>query len=468
MRVHRSSIILAMVLLAGCGVMIPEYKRPAAPIPSEWPSGPAYKEAAASEGLQATAGTGWRDFYADGRLQKVIELALIHNRDLRIASLNIERARAAYRIQRAELLPAINAGGGLTKERVPADVSRTGETYTSRQYSGEVGITAWELDLFGRIRSLKESALEQYLATEQARRSAQIALIAAVANLYLTRTADGEGLRLARLTMQARESSYNLIRSRFEVGASSGLDVRQARTLLEAARVDVVGYTRLLALDENALNLLVGTMVPPALLSDELGSIVSPEDLSPDLSSNVLLARPDVLQAEHLLKAANADIGAARAAFFPRIKLTTSIGTISPDLSGLFEAGSSSWLFAPQLSMPIFDVRTLAAYDVTKIDRSVCVAQYEKTIQTAFREVADALAQRGTLGDQIAAQESLVEAASDAYRLSNARYKKGIDSHLAVLDAQRSLYAAQQALISLRLGRLSNLVALYKVLGGGV
>jgi multidrug efflux system outer membrane protein len=410
---------------------------------------------------------GWHEFYLDERLQKVIGLALKNNRDLRVAALNIERARGLYRIQRAALFPAVNASGDLSEEKLPNFLSPTGKAMTLRYYDAGLGISSWEIDFFGRIRSLKESSLEQYLATEQALRSAQISLMAEVASVYLTYAADGENLKLAQSTLAARLATYNLIQRRFDVGASSALDLRQAQTTVEAARVDVAGYTRLVALDENALNLLVGAPVPPELLPAELNAVTPPKDISPGLASDQLLRRPDILQAENQLKAANANIGAARAAFFPRISLTSSIGTSSMELSGLFKAGSGVWAFAPDITLPIFDAGSrFASLKVAKADRDIFLAQYEKAIQTAFREVADALAQRGTLGDQIAAQESLVEASAETYSLSNARYMQGIDSYLAVLDAQRSLYAAQQGLITLRLAKLNNMVTLYKALGG--
>jgi multidrug efflux system outer membrane protein len=292
--------------------------------------------------------------------------------------------------------------------------------------------------------------------------------MAEVASMYLTYAADGENLKLAQSTLEARLATYNLIQRRFDVGASSALDLRQAQTTVEAARVDVAGYTRLVALDESALNLLVGAPVPPELLPAELNAVMPPKDISPGLSSGLLLRRPDILQAENQLKAANANIGAARAAFFPRIALATGFGTSSMDLSGLFKAGSGVWNFAPDITLPIFDAGSRwSSLKVAKADRDIYLAQYEKAIQTAFREAADALAQRGTVNDQIAAQESLVQASQDTYHLSNARYMRGIDSYLAVLDAQRSLYAAQQGLITLRLARLNNVVTLYKVLGGG-
>jgi multidrug efflux system outer membrane protein len=410
----------------------------------------------------------WREFFTDERLQKIIGIALDNNRDLRLAALNVEKARALYGIQRAELLPSVNVVGMMSKERVPADLSTTGSAMTAEQYGVNLGIISWEIDFFGRIRSLKDQALEEYLATDQARRSAQITLVSTVANAYLTLAADRENLKLVAFTLETQEASYKLIRKRYDVGLASELDLRRAQSQVDTARGDVARYTQLTAQDENALNLLVGSPILSALLPAELGSVSPPKEISPGLSSELLLRRPDILAAEHQLKAANANIGAARAAFFPRISLTTAIGTASAELSGLFKSGQGTWSFAPQIIMPIFDARTWSAYDVTKVEREISVAQYEQAIQVAFREVADALAVRGTVSQQIAAQQSLVDAVAVTYRLSNARYTKGIDSYLSVLDAQRSLYAAQQGLISIRLAQLANMVTLYKVLGGGV
>jgi multidrug efflux system outer membrane protein len=461
-----SLLAITAVLLTGC-TMIPKYTRPEAPIPAGWPSGLGYKDTPAKEGAPVAADLQWREFFTEERLQEIIETALQNNRDLRAAALNVERARALYRIQRAELLPTVNAAGTASKERVPGILSGTGQAATVELYNVHLGISAWELDLFGRIRSLKDAALEQYLATEQARVSAQISLVAEVANTYLTLAADRENLKLARSTLAAQQATYEMIRRRAEVGASSDLDLRQAQTRVDAARVDIVRYTSQVALDENALTLLVGSTVPSGLLPAELGEVMALKDFTPGLPSAVLQRRPDILQAENLLKAANANIGAARAAFFPRITLTTSRGTTSDQLSGLFKSDSDTWIFAPQIVMPIFDARTWSAYDVAKVDREISLTQYEKAIQVAFREVADALAQRGTLGDQLEAQQSLVDASAESYRLSDARYARGIDNYLSVLDAQRSLYSAQQGLIAIRLARLTNLVTLYKVLGGG-
>ena len=456
-------LMLIIALLGGCS-LAPTYTRPEAPVPASWPAsvGPQ-----ADKTKEAAADVPWKEFIVDEKLQKVVGLALSNNRDLRVAALNVERTQALYRIQRAELLPSVNAGAVFSKERVPGILSGSGQPKTTELYNLTVGISQWEIDLFGRIRNLSDAALEQYFAVEQARASAQIALVAEVANVYLALAADRENLKLAQSTLETQQETYEMIRRRAEVGASSDLDLRQAQTRADAARVDIARYTSQVALDENALRFLVGSPVPPELLPDALDGVAAPRDFTPGLPSEVLQRRPDILQAEAQLRAAHANIGAARAAFFPRIALTTSIGTTSDQLSGLFKSGSETWSFIPQIVMPIFDARTWAAYDVTKVDREIALAQYEKAIQAGFREVADTLAQRETLGDQLQAQQSLVEASEVGYRLSDARYTRGVDSYLRVLDAQRSLYGAQQGLIAVRLARLANLVALYKVLGGG-
>jgi outer membrane protein, multidrug efflux system len=466
---NRKLILLPVVIgffLGGC-TMAPKYERPAAPVPAAWPTGKAYQETKTAASAPAVSELPWREFFTDERLQKIIETSLNNNRDLRVAALNVDRARAYYGISRVTLLPTVNATGSMSKGRVPADLTTTGSATTAEQYSVNLGTTSWEIDFFGRIRSLKDKALEEYIATDQARRSAQMLLISTVATTYFTLAADRESLHLAVSTMETQETSYKLIRRRYEVGFASELDLKRAQSQVEASKADVFRYTQLAAQDENALNLLVGSPVPPALLPPELGSVNPPKEISPGLPSELLLQRPDVLAAEHQLKAANANIGAARAALFPRISLTASFGTASADLSGLFKDGSSAWNFAPQIVIPIFDARSWYAYDVTKIEKEISIAQYEKAIQAAFREVADALAVRGTVNQQIAAQQSLVDAVAGTYRFSNVRYTKGIDSYLSVLDAQRSLYAAEQGLIILRLARLTNRVTIYKVLGGG-
>jgi multidrug efflux system outer membrane protein len=453
-----------LTLFVGGCTLTPEYTRPAAPIPVAWPTGGAYSTQLPTDSSQLLE---WQEFFTDPKLQQVIGLALTNNRDLRLAALNVERARAYYGIQRAELLPAVDATGSGSKARVPADLSSTGRRQTIERYDANLGVASWEIDFFGRIRSLKDRALQEYLATEQARRSAQILLVSSVANTYLTLAADRESLSLAETTLTTQRSAYDLIKFRFDLGMVTELDVHRAQTQVDVARGDVARFTQLVAQDENALNLLAGSPVPGGLLPAKLANVTPPTEISAGLSSEVLLHRPDVLQTENLLKAANADIGAARAAFFPRISLTAAIGMASSDLSRLFKSGSGAWSYAPQIVMPIFDARTWSAHRAAEVQREIAVTQYEKAIQTAFREVASALAVRGTVGEQVAAQQSLVQAVADTYRLSNSRYDKGIDSYLSVLDAQRSLYAAQQGLVSLRLAKLANDVQLYAVLGGG-
>ncbi len=458
-------LLVGMVVILGGCTMIPKYDRPQAPVPVVWPTGPAYKTAVAQTNRPAAADIPWRDFFADARLQKVIELSLTNNRDLRVAALTIEKTRAAYRIQRSNLLPTINVTGYGTKQQVFANVATFEESVQLEYYTVNVGFSSYELDLFGRIRSLKARALEQYLATEQARRSMQISLVAEVAGAYLNLAANRDLLRLSHETLESQESTHELIQRRFELGDSSELEVHQSQTRVDAARVDIAKYTGQTALYANALNLLVGTNVPAELLPREFPAL---KDISARLPSEVLQRRPDILQAENQLKAANANIGAARAAFFPSIILTGSYGTMDDQLAGLFKAGSSVWAFTPQITLPIFSAgKNMANLDAAKVERDICLAQYEKAIQTAFREVADALAQRGTLRDQLEAQESLEESAAASYALSDARYRKGIEGYLTVLDSQRSLYGARQGLIAVRLARLVNLVTLYKVLGGG-
>jgi multidrug efflux system outer membrane protein len=453
-------------VLAGCN-FAPQYTQPEAPVPAEWPSGPAYENPAATAGAPFAPDLGWQEFFTDERLQQLIATALQNNRDLRVAALNVQRAWALYGIQRAELLPAVNAAAVASKQRIPADVSGIDEALTIEQYSANLGILAWEIDFFGRIRNLTARALDEYLATAQARRSAQILLVSSVADAYLVLAADREALAVAQTTLTTQQGVYDLVKHRFDRGATPELDVYRAQTQVDSARGDVARFTQVVAQDENALSLLLGVAAPAELLPPNLSAVVPPSKISAGVSSEVLLLRPDVLQAEGLLRAAYADIGAARAAFFPRISLTTAVGTASDELSGLFNSGSGAWNYGAAAALPIFDARIWSGLKATKVQREIAVAQYERAIQGAFREVADALAVSGTVGAQVAAQESLVHAMAETYRLSQARYDKGIDSYLGVLDAQRSLYYAQQALVFLRLKKLANQVTLYAALGGG-
>jgi len=455
-----------VAVLCGC-TLAPQYTRPDAPVPAGWPEGAAYPQSQAATDAPAAVQLKWQEFIVDPNLRQVVETALANNRDLRLATLNVERARAFYGIQRAELFPAVNAGAGANITRVPGDLSSTGRSATNERFDVNLGISAWEIDFFGRIRSLKDRALEEYLATAEARRSAQILLVSAVTDAYLTTVSNWESLQLAESTLAAQKADYGLIQRRYAHGIASGLELHQSQTRVEAARREIARFTQLTAQSENALNLLVGAAVPDALLPRDLGSVTPPREITPGISSEVLLSRPDIMAGEHRLKAANANIGAARAALFPRISLTTVFGTASSELSGLFKSGSESWIFAPQITLPIFDARLWSAYDATKIEQEIALSQYEKSIQTAFREVADALAVRGTVDRQLAAQQSLIDATAETFRLATLRYEKGIDSYLGVLDAQRSLYAAQQVLINIRLLQFSNQVRLYAVLGGG-
>lgn len=455
------------IFLAGCS-MAPSYTRPQPPIPADWPQGPAYRDAAAAPGAPAAPDLGWREFFPDRKLQEVIGMALEHNRDLRLAALNVERARGLYGIKRADLFPILEAVASGRKQHMLSTTSGgNGESVTTEQYDVTLGVTSWEIDFFGRIRSLKDRALEEYLATDQARRSVQILIVSDVANAYLVLAADRENLRLSESTLESQRSAYDLVRRRFELGLASELDVYLAQMSVDSARVAVARYTQRAAQDQNALDLLAGTPVPHRLLPVDLDSVRPPAEISAGMSSEVLLDRPDILAAEHLLKGANANIGAARAAFFPRISLTAAFGTASSELSGLFGPGSAAWTVSPEAVLPIFDARIWPALSVSRVDREIAVTQYERAIQNAFREVADALAVRGTVNQQISARKSLVDASARSYRLSTIRYEKGIDDYFGVLDAQRSLYVAQQALILVRLEGVANQVRLYATLGGG-
>lgn len=462
------------VLLGGCS-FIPEVELPEPPVEALWPSGPAYEATranlAVAPGQPSLGELGWRAFFRSPELTRLVGEALESNRDLRAAALDVERARALYRVSRAELYPRVEAGGSFTRQRRPQDLTARGGAETSSQWQANVGTTAFELDFFGRIRSLNEQALQQYLATEEARRSARIALVAEVANAYLALLADRELLALTEATLEAQRQSFELTATRLEQGLATRLDVAQARSAVETARANLALYTRQVAQDRNALELLVGRPLP-----DDLGAeapVLSEADfvaaLPPGLPSDLLLRRPDIRRAERELYAANAAIGAARAAFWPSISLTATGGLASGDLAGLFQAGSGAWLFSPSIDLPIFDAGAREAnLEAARIEREIALAQYEQTIQTAFREVADALAARGTLDEQIAAQASLVEATRASYELSRLRYDQGLDSYLTTLDSQRELYAAQQALIALERQRLAALVTLYAALGGGL
>jgi len=474
--------LLLASLAAGCVSLEPKLQLPPPPIPASWPlpetttleATPSAEPGAGAESTAAPAGpvvapdVGWRDFFADDRLEQLIALALEGNRDFRATVLNVARFRALYDIRRADRVPSVDATVAASRTRLPS--SQTGgDPETVSSYSLEVGTTAYELDLFGRVRNLSHEALEQYFAGDENRRGAQLALIAAVADGYLALAADRELLHLAEETVKSQEQSFSLTEKRHELGAVSGLDLAQEQTTVESARVDAARFAGEVDRDVNALSLLVGGPIDPALLPDRLDErVASIAALPPGLPSEVLLRRPDVQAAEHVLRGANASIGAARAAYFPRISLTALFGRASDDLGDLFKSGSGTWSFLPQLTVPIFQGGRLRANRrVAEADRDIAVAQYEGAIQTGFREVADALALDRSLGRQREAQQALTDAASRAYDLSRERYQAGRDSYLVALDSQRIHYAAHQGLIVIRLAEQRNRVELYRVLGGG-
>ena len=464
MHPSRLTLLSAALLLSGCINLAPDYQQPEAPLPQQWPS------ASTSQFGQASIDLGWRQFIIDQRLRQVIEQSLQNNRDLRVALLNVEKARALYRIQRAELLPAISLDGSGSHSNTPADLNGGNSAVTSHQNSVALGFSNYELDLFGRLRNLSDAALEDYLSLEETRRSTQISLISEVANAWLTLAADSALLELANSTLTSQQASYDLQQRSHALGNTSGLSLAQAQTTVESARVDVAAYRSQVQLDRNALDLLVGATVADDLLPMTLQQNTAELlEIPAGLPSSLLQQRPDVLAAEHNLKAANADIGAARAAFFPSISLTAAAGTSSSDLSGLFKSGSGAWSFAPNISLPIFNAGSNQAnLDAAKSEQAIQLASYEKSLQTAFREVADALAVRSTLKQRLEAQQALTDATARSHDLAEALYRNGASSYLDALDAQRQLYAARQDLISLQLTEQSNRITLYKTLGGGL
>ncbi len=453
MNMKLSALALAVAVLSGCS-FVPTHERPAAPVPARFPG----QAAEASAGVALPA---WESVVADARLRELIALALQNNRDLRVAALNMEQVRAQYQIRRADQLPTLNLAA--TGNRQPNNSGGINSTYTAG-----VAMASWELDFFGRVAALKDAALAQYLASEEARRAAQTSLVAAVASGWLSLQADEDLLALTQRTLATREDALRLTKLRFDNGAASALDLRQAESLAAAARGTLAQLQRTRAQNLNALTLLVGQTPPATLLPTAGTSSAALQAVPEGLPSDLLTRRADIRQAEQALMAANANIGAARAAFFPRISLTASVGTVSNELSGLFKDGSWGFSLAPQALLPIFDAgRNQANLDAARVGRDIAVAQYEKAIQTAFREVADALAGRATLGEQQAALQSQADAEAERLRLTELRYRGGVASSLEFLDAQRSLFATLQALTQVRLAQQQNQVALYKALGGG-
>ena len=466
MKYSTLTTLAASLTLAGCMNLAPAYDTPAAPVPDTVSTDAAADPAVASaESLSQAQALTWVQAPA---LQQVLALALSHNRDLKIAWANIEKARAQYGVQRADQLPTIAASGQASRSR-----SNTGNgAITSGQFNAQIGFTSYELDLWGRVRNLSDAALQQFLQTTVNQRSVEITLLADVANAWLTLAADQARLQLAQDTLSARRKAFELTQRMHALGATSGLVLAQNQTTVDSARADVAAYASQVEQGRNALQLLVGGPLPAALLPPPLDNAMPPSAallaLPTPLPSSLLLVRPDVLAAEHSLRAATANIGAARAALFPSISLTAAAGSASRELSGLFDSGSGTWSFAPQIRLPIFDGgRNRANVRIAEANQQLALAQYEKTVQIAFREVADALAERAHWSERLDAQSSLVAATQQALTLSQARFKAGADDYLSVLDAQRSLYAAQQTRITLRLAEQVNRITLYKVLGGG-
>ena len=475
LRLHPVIALAASTALAGCN-LAPTYVRPVGAVPAALPTGGVYP-VAATDAPDITR-IGWRDFFTDDRLRQVIALGLENNRDLRLAAANVLQARATYRVQRADRVPSTNASGSASYTNNTASLgggagggAAVGTPSSNFEiYSATVGFSSFELDLFGRVRNLTRAAQEQYFASEEAQRSTRISLIAEIANAWLTLASDQDQLRLSRETLKAFEQTLELTRAQFRIGVASELEAKQAETNYQSARNDIATAQTRIAQDQNALNLLVGTTVAAPLLPAGLGTGEATREALPgNVTSAVLLRRPDVLEAEHQLIAQNANIGAARAAFFPTISLTATLGTISTALSGLFGSGSGTYTGSPGISLPLFDGgRNKGNLDYARAAQQGAVATYERTIQVAFREVADALAARGTIDEQVAAQTARAAAASTAARLSDARYRAGVDSFLVALDAQRTAYAAQQQLVTTRLSRGSNLIEVYRSLGGGL
>lgn len=456
------SAALVLAALSGCS-LAPRYERPEPALPADWNSGAAQP---ARPGAQVP---DWRRIVADAPMRRLIELALANNRDLRVAVLNIEKAQAQHDIRRADLFPHIDASAAADMARTPAALSSTGRDLTSRAYSVGLGFSAFELDLFGRVRNLKEQALEQFLSTEASARSVELSLVAEVGQAYLALAADREHLALAREILETEQASYEMVRQRYENGIANELELSQARTTVDTARVSIAAYAAQVTADENTLSLLAGMPLKPGMLpAGTLAEIAALAPVPAGLPSEVLIRRPDVLAAEHTLKAANANIGAARAQYFPSISLTGSFGTASNEINGLFKSGSQTWTFAPQLNLPIFHAGAVkAGVESAEADRDIAVAWYEKTVQTAFKEVSDALAQGSSLASQVEAQASLTQATGKSYELSTIRYENGVDSYLMKLDSQRAYATSRQALISVRLSQETNRLTLFKVLGGG-
>jgi NodT family efflux transporter outer membrane factor (OMF) lipoprotein len=469
-----SALIVCSLSLTACINLAPYFRPPEAPVPATLGT--------VDNDQKALTELGWQSFITDKRLQQVVDLSLKNNRDLQVATLNIEKARAQYQVQRADLFPTVAAtlsetaskglsnvgnNGNVSAGTVAASNNNSGNV--SHVYRATVGFSAYELDLFGRIRNLNAQALQTFYSQEENRKSTQISLVAEVATAWLTVAADKKRLDIAQQTLKSQQDTYDINQKMFDLGVANALTLKQLQTSVDNARVAVATYNIQIKQDINALNLLAGSVVPAAWLPDSsLSSVALATPLPRGISSKTLQQRPDVRAAEHLLEGANANIGALRAAFFPTISMTTTIGTASTELDGLFGPGSRIWTFVPQISLPIFNAgRNRSNLTIGEKNQQILLAQYEKTVQTAFREVADVLAQREGLQAQLEAQQSLNGAAAEAFKLADARFKNGVDSYLVVLDAQRTLYTAEQSLVTLQLSDAASQLTLYKVFGGG-
>ena len=454
------ALAAATLVLTGCASMAPPFETPALPVPAH------YATPGTDTGTPA-ATTGWRDYFTDPRLQALIAQALANNRDLRVTALRVQEARAAYGIQRADLLPTLGAQAGMDRSRVPADLNLTRQPLLGSQYQAGVGLASWEIDFWGRVRSLNDAALQNYLASDAARRAVTLGLIAQVAQSELALRELEERLLLAHQAIASRKESLRIFQRRVDVGSASRLNLTQVQTLLSQAEALGAQLEQARALQANALALLVGAPVGPTPATVRLDTLQMPP-LRAGLPSDLLVQRPDIMAAEHQLKAAQAQIGAARAAFFPRVALTGSLGTASAELGGLFDSGSQAWTFSPTISVPLFNGGRLRNnLNLTEVRRDIAVANYEKTVQGAFRDVSDALVARQSLAGQLAIAQNARAAQSERARLSQLRYDHGAAAFLEVLDAQRDLLVADQQVVQLRRALLSSQVSLYAALGGG-
>jgi multidrug efflux system outer membrane protein len=465
----RSSLVAlgSAAWLAGCS-LAPSFSTPEAPIASDWGSEiPAAEPGAAGE--PSSVSLNWRTFVIDERLHDLIETALANNRDLRQALLNVEAARAQYGIQRSDRLPTLQVEGSGQRERVPGDLSASGRSTTQSRYQAGVGLATYELDVFGRVKNLSEAAMQEFLATEEVARSARISLISDIIRTYVIRNGAIERKRLSEQVLETREASLQLMADRLKLGAATELDYQEALGLVEQARVDLERVEREIRQTTNALTLLVGVPdVRPQLFAKRPSDRGIVQDLAPGAPSELLEHRPDIRAAEHRLRGRNANIGAARAAFFPRFSLTGSFGSASAELSDLFGSGQESWSFAPRLTLPIFDGgRNEANLDLANVRKDLAVAEYEKVIQSAFREVSDALAAKETLQRETAARQSLVKTSEMQLQLSRARYENGADDYSRYLDAQRQSFSNQSALVQAQTERQLALADLFRALGGG-